>query len=87
MATINQRPVSLSNLTCGSLMPLIPKAGLEKNTFRSKLSEVVSVVVLVPGSVVTGTPVTEGLLKIFIRQLAVAIICVKPTSPQLSGGV
>ena len=87
MATTNQRPESLSNLTCGSLIPDIFKDGFEKNTFKSTSITALSVAVLLPVEVVTAVPVTEGLLKTFMRQLAVAIICEKPTSPLLSGGV
>ena len=45
------------------------------------------VVVEVPVGVVDAGPVTVGLVNTFMRVLAVAIICVVPTSPQLSGGV
>ena len=86
MATINHLPVSLSNLTCGSLIPVIPKAEYVKNTLRSIFTTAVNVVVELPEGVVEDTP-TAGLVNTFMRVLAVAIICVVPTSPQLSGGV
>ena len=68
-------------------MPLIPRAEFEKNTLRSILATALKVVVELPVGVVEAGPVTEGLVKTFNLQLAVAIICVGPTSPQLSGGV
>src|SRR5512140_1853735 len=68
-------------------MPEIPKAELAKKAFSSILATAVKVVIELPVGVVTGVLVTEGLLNTFSRVFAVAITCVKPTSPQLSGGV
>ena len=51
------------------------------------LATAARVVVDVPEGVVKGVLVTEGLLKTFILVFAVTITCVRPTSPQLSGGV
>ena len=87
IAITNQRPENLSKRTCGSLIPDIPNELFAKKAFRSKFTIGVNVVVEVPVGVVAAVPVTEGLAKTFMRQLAVAITCVKPTSPQLSGGV
>ena len=68
-------------------MPLIPNEEFEKNALSSILAIALKVVVEVPVGVAEAVPVTEGLVNTFMRQFAVAITWVKPTSPQLSGGV